>query len=831
MKRINLFLWQLFSCFLIIGGGISCNENQRLPEFNNNKRLPVADDGPKISIGVDQVFDFDFSEDDESRLKTLVVGQEDATNAQGRKYQKLAMKWNVGDKYRFYATVRYMNLQDENDWRPNFSNDGFTLEILSYDPAKHTGTFKIKGNIDINLSYIDKSGKMPKFIDPDKWYFGGFIGGKLNPEGTAIVDDMGVSKFLTSDGKNNVKGITIQSPNKFVAVRPSAKEFQMNVPIGIPLEKIELSGSNEHVWMNSLTDKPLQLKPIGNILCVQLKNELVHSIGIPADAAIRVNKSRFILGCDLQLDMWHYKDMLSKADDGSYCFHYDAVGGINSKLTNDGYRTPVDMSIDWTQYNPIKRDGDVVLKMDETVNLYVWSIYNTDFNFAPKDGSNGIVDLDFSSLKIKLPEYTPVDENKPNTSFKRVFGDGKVKFFGGADAASNTWWNNYPGLDMDYMRKITKPFSIRQGASIVVPFSIKSELYISEVYFSWKSGKNSFGIIEIYNPNNSSIDLGDYYLLRITSYPSSASNKNKNEMKYWGPAAQRTDRFQNAYIMPLDFATKTNGNIYAFTPAGYADKSMVYYHANDGVVKTDNTKQYKVLSLLYAPQDLATTDYIKSVPPGFCFCVAGHGVYEQAKNGYRTIGSTGLFAEDEFGSAEGRRVKENTAVFRTLIPNQYARIYGVVDGIVEGWNGKLDASANDIQAGSMNRDVNEGWALVKRINGKFYIIDSFGPTFNYNDKTLAPGEFKELMNTYRYYAGGANASLWFERKQNVLYPNGGFMNGTYASGSMSALEQWNVTLSRDSRQNSIGSRARYYKTYGRVGTGSNVPYLFGKDWW
>lgn len=830
MKQINLFFNLIILSFFIIGGG--CKDGQIMPELNNkNTTPPIYDDNsPKISVGIDQVVNFSF--DDKNSTRALVIGQESAQSS-GLTYQIPKIKWNVGDKFRFYATIRYVNQTSQNDWRPNFSNDGMYIEIISYDANTNTGKFKIKGNINIKTEYIDNSGSSPKFIDPEKWYFGGFIGGKLNADGSAIADDMGVKKLLAEDGKS-VKGITITSPNKFIAVSPSAKDFEMNVPIGIPLEKISLTGSKNSVFLKSFADKPLKLRPIGNVFCLRLKNELVHTVAIPESAKIRLQKSRFFFDSNVQLDMWHYQKELSKVGTDRFSFHYDMEGGAANKLDND-YRKPVDMAIDWTMYKPIKLGTDVLLRMNETVNLYVWSIYNTDYNNASPDGSGGVIDVDFTGLNLKVPEYTPVDERKPQTEFKSIEANSsKVKFYGGVDASSNTWQNDYPGLDVDYLRKTTKQFNLKPGSSIVVPFSIKSDLYISEIYYSWKSNKDCYSILEIFNPNSTEADLSNYFLLRIVDYPGLSDGffKDKTKLKFWGPGGYKTDRFQNAYIMPLDFQTKTGGNVYAFTPAGYATKDMVYHDPNDvnNGIKTDDSKRFKVKSLLYAPSTSPIDYTIKKMPAGFCFCIGGHGIYKYVKEDNREVSWSGLFSGNELGGDQSDAVKMYTKDALSMKPRQYAQIYGVIDGITDM---NENPSSTDRSGGSMVRDSNEGWALVKLIDGKFYIIDSFGPTFNTNDRSLSPGEFKEIMNQYRTYSDWSNASMWFERKQNVVFPNGGIMEGFYLNSSQKSLTQWNILLAKPNqgpRNHSIGSRARYYNKSGRVGNGS-VPYLFGIDMW
>lgn len=807
---------------------VSCKDDQYMPTLNTKPGETVLDDNsPKTTVGVDQVFDFKF--DEESATRTFVVGQENAT---GNTHQKPIINWKVGDKYRFYAVVRYVNLKDQSDWRPNFSNDGFYLEILSYDKATRKGKFKIKGNIQIKSTYIDTSGKLPKLRDQGNWYFGGFIGGKLSADGSKIVDDMGISKTFEN---TDVKGIAIKSPKVFTAVSPTASEFNLNIPFGVPLEHIELSGSNQNVWMNSLTTKPLELKPIGNLLCIRLKNELVHSVAISNNASITIS-SKFLLDCDVTFGLWYPQNKLSTIGTSSFAFKYDVVGGTASKVDNNGYRNNVSMTIDWSQYKPNRTKDtkqDVVLRMNETVNLYVWSVFNTDYNVPAADVNSGTVDLDFTNLGLRVPEYTPVNNDYPQVEFKPIISSSKVKFYGGVDASSNTWQDNYPGLNVDYLRKTTGKFNLNPSSSIVVPFSIKSDLYISEIYFSWKSGKDCYSILEIFNPNSTSVDLSNYFLLRIVDYPGlngSSVSKDKTILKFWGPDAKTTDRFQNAYLMPLDFATKTNGNVYAFTPAGYAQKNMVYYDANRGNVFIDNSKQFKVSSLLYAPAELPTSDVMKSMPPGFCFCLAGHGVYKLAEANNRGLSVTGLFDPNELGGDQLTAFQAYTHIYASMNPQQYGKVYGVIDGAIDV---DKNPSSTARAAGSMVRDSNEGWALVKLINGKFYIIDSFGPTFNTSSNSLSPGEFKEMMNQYRTDSDWNNASMWFNRKQNVVFPNGGVFEGFYWNRDQKSLTEWNIEIAKPyqgQRIHTIGSRARYYDNAGRI-TNGKVPYLFGIDPW
>lgn len=791
--KIKLFSMVCFVVFSLFA--LSCKQDQRMPQLNTSKQSDSYDENaPKTTVGIDEVVKFNFSENE---VRAISLDQTQATGNKGA-YQRPQLKWVVGDKYRFYATLRYVDVSNERDWKPNFSNDGMWIEVTKVSSDGRSGEFRIRGEMKINTSYIkDATTKNPSLTpNPDNWYIGGFIGGKLDAAGKTIADNLGITPTYEGSG---IKGIKIQSP-KFVAVDPDAKTFDMNVPLGVPLSKVIIKDYGTKIHVHIPEGNPLQLKPLGTVFCVQVKNGLVHSVAIPKNSSSVKIKSRFLTEYPLQFDMWHYASELSKAGKSNYSIHYIYENDRTPQPDTWG-RTEKSVPVDWSQYTKKQYNGDVVLDMDDCVNLYLWSVWDEIY----KQGNNGYenyIELDFSGLNLKTPMYSKADRFNGFSPMNSA----KVTYYGGVDATTrNEWRTMYPNKTVDFLStNVNKSrTNINKESTVFSRFTIQSELIISEVYFDWNSENN--GIIEIFNPNSTAVDLSDYYLMRM--------DYSDGTCMFVGPFGTRTDRLQCGLLMPLNLT-----NTIEFTP-GTLNKNHIHYHKrdrwNDYGEMDDPTNPCLSAALLFAPHDQDVNTRITHLDKGITMCIAGHGVYnlvqQNPQNNREPEQNKGLYATGMIAKIKDI-LKSYIVTNFNITPKYLGYVWGVVDGEI---NKKINASANDMEAGVTARDANQGWALVKKIEGKYYIIDSFGPTWLTppGGNGITAQGFRNLMNDNKTKYKNNFDMI---RNDNIVFPNGGMVGPSMSDEwSEKADPAWEV---------SIGARSRYDRVTGR----SNIiPYFFG----
>lgn len=790
IKLFSMVCFVVFSLFVL-----SCKQDQRMPQLNTSKQSDSYDENaPKTTVGIDEIVKFNFSENE---VRAISLDQTQATGSKGA-YQRPQLKWVVGDKYRFYATVRYVNTTNQNDWKPNFSDNGMWIEVIKVSPDGRSGEFRIRGEMQINSSYIKGASTTNPSLQPypDNWYIGGFIGGKLDATGTRITDDLGVEPIYEYTNKG-IKGIRMKE-NKFVAVDPKAQTFNMNVPLGVPLSKVILKDYGPKIYVHIPEDKPLQLKPLGTVFCVQVKNGLVHSVAIPKNNSSVKIKSRFLTATRLQFDLWHHQKELSKVGTPDFSIHH-VYNGNYDPTPDEWGRTEASVSIDWSQYPKSYNNTDAVLDMDDCVNLYLWSVWN-DF-FGGRSGFENYIELDFSGLNLKTPmygDYVGFGGFSPMNS-------AKVTYYGGADVTTrNKWRTSYPNKTVDFLstKVNTSRANINKESTVFSRFTIQSELLISEVYFDW-SGENN-GMIEIFNPNSTDVDLSDYYLMRM--------DYSDNTCMFVGPFGTRTDRLQCGLLMPLNL-----NNTIEFTP-GTADKRNIHYHKRDnwtdyGEVDVPNTCFSQ--SLLFAPHDKNINLKINSLYKGMTMCIAGHGIYNLISNNQTNNRNPDL-DKGVYGTGMLSKIKPVLKRYIVSNYNNTPQYLGLVWGVVDGeLNKKINASANDEAAGVTARDASNGWALVKKIENKYYIIDSFGPTWlTPSSGGITAQGFRELMNEYKGKYPKNNFDMI--RKDNIVFPNGGMVGPSMDDEwSMKQDPAWEV---------SIGARSRYDNA---TGGGAKIPYFFG----
>lgn len=459
---------------------VSCTQDQQMPHLytshNNNN---YEDNAPKTKVGIDEVVKFDFSG---SNIRTLSLDQTQVTDSKGREYQKPQLKWNVGDKYRFYATVRYVNANNDKEWNPNFSNDGMYIEITKVNADGRSGEFRIRGEINIKDEYIHGADtKNPTLTpNPENWYIGGFIGGKLDPTGTTITDDLGVEPIYASENGRQIgiKGIRIKE-RKFVAVESTAKSFEMNIPLAVPLTKMTIQNYGSRINVVIPDDSHLKLEPLGTVFCLQLKNGLVHSVAIPKNGSNIEIDSKFLTSSRLQFDTWHKASELGKVGTPEFSVHY--MYENNVEPTTYGGLTKASLPVDWSQCAGRTKGDDVVLNMDECVNLYLWSVWNDFYGSNPNN--NNSITMDFSGLGLKTPTYSG-DAGSP-VVFKPM-NTAKVTYYGGVDATIREKWRNlYFNKEVNFFKEYYQLFRAVIKKRVYSVFSIyyfKRNVYIRGVF-------------------------------------------------------------------------------------------------------------------------------------------------------------------------------------------------------------------------------------------------------------------------------------------------------------------------------------------------------------
>lgn len=698
-----------------------------------------------------------------------------------------------------------------------------------------------------NLDLSDPSNPRLKG-DENLWYFAGLLRGKMKKTG-GIEDTYGISRIPDEESdyknqldynKNDSKGITLISPDTLKAVDPDDNDFQMNIPFGISPQKVKIiktsttsDGRTIFELKTKDSDSKFEIRPLGNILCLKLKNNLIHSIAIPIGASSYVRvKSRYLLNTKIYLDFWQYSgERLQNMGTDAWVWHYEAgdkfsaspntfaiVQGGNS---GEGVRDWQTLAIDWKQYamseegksniKNINGKDMVILNAGDEVNLYVWSIYNSCFMASDQYNKQKPIYVDFSGLDLYAPEYTP-GVLEPTVTFKQIRKGtnqsiGYVKLYGGADnSTARGALTDKDGMEVNYLFKTTKAITnLKPSVAITIPLNIESDLMITETYFNWQSNNN--GVIEIFNPNNKDIDLKDYYLIRMR-YDNAWKNvpsDEAGEVQFRAPDGNDSKNLQYALLLPLDLS-KTNSKfrIPMTTPAS-SDPTRAYsvnYDAN--IYTMSYYDDYEVETRLVAPSAVYDNYKISYIPKGTTFCFGGYGIFAESDNIRRQRESHYLFSTNELGNFIS--FTEDWGSSNNIGRMTY--FWGLSDGKQEigqslpGNNG----SANDRRSGVMMRNYNQGWALVKKMpNGKFYVLDAFGPA--HNNGSVNVSKFTSYITRY------GNTRMWGVRSQLSMFPNGGSMDDDW---------QYTNTIGISN----IGSRARYC-TDGSRPKYSEIPYFSG----
>lgn len=809
-----------------------------MPDFNkdNDEEDEYVDPQPRPStvIGIDQEITMDLND---NTLRAITIDQVDA-NAQ-KTHQIPKLKWKAGDKYEVYCATRFRNNSKQNDWRVNFGT--MTLTVLEVSSDGKTGKFRLQGSMPIDNTAINNTDpNNPKISDPDNWFFGGYLGKKIDASGAKTTLVNPIQDETSKPGQNNA--IKFSSPDKFLAVSPKATSFEMDIPFGIPLQKIELYKAGNKIEFRQKQGLKFQVRPIGNILCFKLKNELATSIALPTDqtqSKIKVT-SKFMLNTDIKFTFWNYQYRLPDMGTDKWVTHFAVIkrptdNSIHEYYDKDGVRKTQEMAIDWSQYKKtnggqfIDNGGKVVIDSGEEVNLYVWSVYNVyhtnDSGGAYVNSSETAGDLtkehpitiDYSSLGLMTPVYTPGD-SEPKVTFRKILTDNiknnRINYYGGVshiDHYENT-------ADETYLYKKTRNISLstfKLGASYTIVLPIKSQPYISEVFYYWNENTSNklaqnFGIVEIYNPNKDDADLKDYYLARLIY-------GNNNSLKFRSTWSNDWENLRYALLMPLNveqsgnnkYRTLANGTkaqntqIVEVTPVGDIGRLTAFADVYNGNKEsTDPNNNYMAEPVIYAPNlDEAVTNFDTKLKGGHTICYGGAGIFATAHQ------NPDLLYQSEYLATPA------------LKNNKYSRLVGVADGMIgkddfydrNNYRNISNSSAREY-FGVMARNYDEGWALVKKLpDGKFYIIDSFGPaTRTYTDGQWTSDEFRGFMQaikTTSSYFGG-KMRYWMPRAQESIFPNGGkpYSNAWRNQHRMAD----DVELSEDRiSAPSIGNRAKY----------------------
>lgn len=407
-----------------------------------------------------------------SSSRTLGLDQANAhtklSNGDDYQYQKPQLHWSVGDRYRIYACVRYKDTENADNWRPNYGT--MEAEVIEVSDDKLTDKFKLKGSINFKKSNLDLTDpNNPKLKDDqDNWYFMALLGGKLDNDGN-LVDDLGVTPTPdVADNYSNpadfnsgdIKGIAFKSSDRFIVIHPKDKSFNLNVPFAISPTAIKITSNGVYVQTGIIScevkpknsEKPFNIRPIGNVLCLKIINPHPTVSGsIKWDESALNIKSKYLLKSKIYFDFWHEKDYLGNMGTKDWSWHYQ-VGDIdgntpntNSILTENGYRkgddNPTrDVEGDFKEYCRVVTDWDQFIKSPNSVaggkpmyfkdnqflkkminffgvedegnpekgtpysaNTYIWSIYNKLYGPAINEESD---------LLINLHELNSTFENK-----------------------------------------------------------------------------------------------------------------------------------------------------------------------------------------------------------------------------------------------------------------------------------------------------------------------------------------------------------------------------------------------------------------------------------
>lgn len=811
------------------GGVLSCGNEEFMPSLNKKNQTETQSEainhpGNVVEISVDQKISFNFKQ---PALKSLSLDQSEVTS-NGNTYSIPGIKWNKGDVFTVYycfrnkvnADQKYVYEKEINDFLDKTKGSDVQLIVESVSADGKQGTARIKGNIKILEEYLTSDKQ--SFKEPDNWYFGAYLCGKQDSVTKTITDNLGTDRDYAPNsktGKIDIVGIKFAAPTKLLAINKDTKTFDMNIPLCIPFQKVSLT--NGSINMADI----VTVKPVGTILNLALRNDFANAIAInksKTDYMIRLKSKCFFR----PNNKFNYDADLSKVGTDEYQSGYKDNNLTPEEIGADGWNQ---LAIDWSQYNGSNVKGDyVILNSKDVINLYVWTVCY--------DHSANPLEVDFSGLDLLIAAQEPKDGTpyecradfvKPYTHGSLPLG--KVRLFGGVNntTGANRLISESDNIEYNYFSKKTEPVVLKESFSHNIPLSIHGDLMITEVYFSWKSGQKNKGLVELFNPNNSNIPLQDYYLarLRYNDRINPGSNSTYNgRIQFRSTWENDDERLQFALLMPLDLSDAnklglTNtGKLIEITPAGFPEKTTRYYDYPNKIFSSDANKCYRATSALYTPNggDNPLNKAFNYIPSGWTFCLGGAGVYELAGKrddprsndellGVNELGQAGLFSYANYENNKN--------------PKQFTHVWGILDGIFEKiaeaphikYND--NASANEKEAGVMARDANQGWALVKKIEDKFYVLDTFGPSVASSDKdVMTPENFRDYMATLKASTSPTDNRNWSIRKQSAIFPNGGYFYGSEWSFSINVADS------------NIGIRARYCNGNTRPNT---VPYFSG----
>lgn len=374
--------------------------------------------------------------------RVMELDQIQKQSTSGVTYQMPQIKWNVGDKYSMFGCIRYKDETNPDNWKQNYGI--LVAEVISVSDDNRTGKFRLHGNINMktrNINLADPNN--PKLVDnEDNWYFMGLLRGKTNSDtGFGLTDNYEITAindikddyrehpedFISTDQK----GLTFISPDTLVAVHPKDDKFKMNVPLGISPTKVKIvkAGNNSYELKAKDSSSPFSIRPIGNVLCLKLKNPNKIPISISYGDKLVSNikiRSRYLLNSKIYFDFWHYTKGLTFMGTDKWIWHYEvgeregssrdeSYSYLESGAGGTGIRKEQTLSIDWkpllkSQY--LQSDGmivnttilkdKIILKPQKEINLYVWSVYNTFYMNDSEKSLPKPIEIDLAGLQSSV---------------------------------------------------------------------------------------------------------------------------------------------------------------------------------------------------------------------------------------------------------------------------------------------------------------------------------------------------------------------------------------------------------------------------------------------
>lgn len=779
-----------------------------MPSLNTVKTdaSKTQESGKFVEIPIKREITFDFNQNE---LKVLNL---ELSNSSPKPRIVPSIKWEKGDVFALYYCFKntngdkFMYRRTKEEFQDKTLGSDLTLEIDSVSKDGKTGIGTIRGNIKIDEAYLTADKK--SFKNPNNWYFGAYLCGKQDPKTKKITNALSTKATVTETRTDDymTTGISFNTSDKMIAISDNARELQMDIPICIPFNKIQFVDGK----IEPLKIKDFTVKPLGSIINFVLRNDFANAIAINTgntNYKIKVDGG-FSFGTTVN---FNYEADLKDVGTDNYNSGYSIVSSGSSIK---------ELPIDWSNYTGVTKGNYAILNSGDKINLFVWTVYENKPSETP-------IKVDFSGLDLLMAAQEPSGYYDSRADFVKPYmlnnlPLGQVRLYGGVndDTGTNNISDN-DGIKINYFSTNTNPIKLKEGCFYTLNLSIHGDIMITEVYFSWKAGKNNRGVIELFNPNNYNIPLNDYYLARVryNDKGGNINSVNNGRIQFRSTWGNDDKRLQYALLMPLDLSTENqlriNDMLSEITPAGFDIKTTKFYDSYLKRVSSDENKCYRVKTALFCPSNSSQNPKNKAfnyIPSGWTFCFGGVGVYEMVENN-----SQDLLKSDELGQAA---LFSYANYIGNSVPAQFTHIWGVVDGIFDKVSSAPTvkynkyASANDSEAGVMARDINQGWVLVKKIGDKFYVLDTFGPSVigQNSIEVMTPENFKNFMSGLKSQTDPNDNRNWSIRKQSAILPNGGFFYGG----------EWNFTI--DIGFSNIGARTKYCNGNTRP---NSVPYFLG----